>query len=56
MQVGGGEVLKLTVPLKPLILFSMMLVKVDEPAGTFCEALGVDRAKFGLTGPISEPF
>jgi len=46
----------LTVPLKPLRLFNMILVKVDEPADRVCEALIVESEKLGVTGPISDPF
>ena len=31
-QTGGGEVLKFTVPLKPLRLFTLTLVNVEDPA------------------------
>jgi hypothetical protein len=31
-QTGGGDALRLTVPLKPLRLFTLMLVKVEDPA------------------------
>jgi len=31
-QTGGGDVLKLTVPLKPLRLFTLTLVNVEDPA------------------------
>ena len=31
-QSGGGDVLKLTVPLKPLRLFTLTLVNVEDPA------------------------
>lgn len=56
-QSGGGDVLRLTVPLKPFRLFTEIVLDVEDPAVTVCGFwFEADRVKLGVTGPASDPF
>lgn len=54
---GGGDVVRLTVPLKPLRLFTAIVLELGDPAVTVCGFwLEVDNVKLGITGPANDPF